>query len=128
MKSERLKSGRIRKRRKSDGYIEETMSRREAKTGEDSEVKTRREMGTPALYRVLLLNDDYTTMDFVTQILETVFRKPPAEATQIMLSVHKKGVGVCGVYTRDIAETKISTVHELARGKGFPLMCIMEKE
>jgi len=104
------------------------MSRREAKTGGDSEVKTRREAGTPALYRVLLLNDDYTTMDFVTQILETVFRKPPAEATQIMLSVHKKGMGVCGVYTRDIAETKISTVHELARGKGFPLMCIMEKE
>lgn len=104
------------------------MSRHEAKTGEGSEVKTRREVGTPALYRVLLLNDDYTTMDFVTQILETIFHKPPTEATQIMLSVHKKGMGVCGVYARDIAETKISTVHELARGKGFPLMCIMEKE
>jgi ATP-dependent Clp protease adaptor protein ClpS len=104
------------------------MSRNEAKTGEDLEVKTRRETKSPSLYRVLLVNDDYTTMDFVVLILETVFHKPPAEATQIMLSVHKKGIGVCGVYTRDIAETKVSTVHELARGKGFPLMCIMEKE
>jgi len=104
------------------------MSRNGAKTGEDSEVRTRQEVRTPALYRVLLLNDDYTTMDFVIQILETVFHKPPAEATQIMLNVHKKGMGVCGVYTRDIAETKISVVHELARGRGFPLMCIMEKE
>jgi ATP-dependent Clp protease adaptor protein ClpS len=104
------------------------MSRDWAKTEGDVEVRTRREVKSPALYRVLLLNDDYTSMDFVVRILEMVFHKPPAEATQIMLNVHKKGVGVCGVYTRDIAETKISTVHELARGKGFPLMCIMEKE
>ncbi|MCL4475810.1 MAG: ATP-dependent Clp protease adapter ClpS [Nitrospirae bacterium] len=104
------------------------MSRNGAKTGEELEVRTRREVKSPALYRVLLLNDDYTTMDFVVRILETVFHKPPAEATQIMLNVHKKGMAVCGVFTRDIAETKVSTVHELARGKGYPLMCIMEKE
>jgi ATP-dependent Clp protease adaptor protein ClpS len=104
------------------------MSRDGAKTGEDVEVRTRQEVKAPSLFRVLLLNDDYTTMDFVVQVLETVFHKPPPEATQIMLHVHRKGMGLCGVYTRDIAETKVATVHELARGKGFPLMCIMEKE
>lgn len=104
------------------------MSRNGAQTGEKVEVRTRQKAEIPALYRVLLLNDDYTSMDFVVRILETVFHKPPAEATQIMLNVHKKGIGVCGIYTRDIAETKVSTVHELARGKGFPLRCITEKE
>ncbi len=98
------------------------------KTGEDFEVRTGQEVKSPALYRVLLLNDDYTTMDFVVRILEVVFHKSPPEATRIMLSVHKKGMGVCGVYTRDIAETKVSAVHGLARGKGYPLKCIMEKE
>lgn len=100
----------------------------EQRTGEDLEVRTRQEVKSPSLYRVLLLNDDYTTMDFVVQVLETIFHKSPPEATRIMLHVHKKGVGLCGVYARDIAETKVETVHGLARGKGFPLMCIMEKE
>jgi ATP-dependent Clp protease adaptor protein ClpS len=104
------------------------MSMHSTRTGEDSEVRTRQEVRSPSLYRVLLLNDDYTTMDFVVRVLETVFHKPPAEATQIMLQVHKKGMGVCGVYTRDIAETKVSMVHELARKRGFPLMCIVEEE
>jgi ATP-dependent Clp protease adaptor protein ClpS len=90
--------------------------------------KELQDTGEPSLYRVLLINDDYTTMDFVVHVLETVFRKSPAEAVQIMLQVHKRGSGVCGVYTREIAETKVALVHELAAQKGFPLRCSMEKE
>ncbi|NLI28954.1 MAG: ATP-dependent Clp protease adapter ClpS [Nitrospiraceae bacterium] len=82
----------------------------------------------PQLYRVLLLNDDYTTMDFVIHVLETVFHRTPAEATRIMLHVHKKGAGVCGVYPLDIAEMKVAAVHELAQKNEFPLKCVMEKE
>ena len=82
----------------------------------------------PSMYRVLLLNDDYTTMEFVVQILMLVFKKPIEEATRIMLNVHRKGVGVCGVYTYDIAETKVDTVHALARENEFPLKCTMEKD
>jgi len=80
------------------------------------------------MYRVLLLNDDYTTMEFVVQILMLVFSKPIEEATRIMLNVHRKGVGICGVYTYDIAETKVDTVHALARENEFPLKCTMEKD
>jgi len=90
--------------------------------------KERQEMKEPSLYRVILLNDDYTTMDFVIHVLETVFRKPPAEATRIMLDVHKRGAGLCGVYTREIAETKVAEVHAMAAGQQFPLKCTMEKE
>jgi ATP-dependent Clp protease adaptor protein ClpS len=100
----------------------------EIKLSEDLEEKVRQETKEPSLYRVILLNDNYTTMDFVIRVLETVFNKPPAEATQIMLSVHKKGTGLCGVYTREIAEMKVITVHDLASQSGFPLKCIMEKE
>ena len=81
----------------------------------------------PVLYRILMHNDHYTTMDFVVQVLETVFHKPPTEAEQIMLHVHQKGVGICGVYTAEIAETKIEIVHALARQHGFPLKCSMEE-
>jgi ATP-dependent Clp protease adaptor protein ClpS len=90
--------------------------------------KEQQETREPSLYRVILLNDDYTTMEFVIQILETVFHKSPEEATQIMLNVHKKGAGTCGVYTREIAETKVVTVHEMAARKKFPLKCTMEQE
>ena len=93
-----------------------------------TEVDTRLETKKPSLYRVVLLNDDYTPMDFVVHILESVFHKSTVEATQIMLNVHKKGSGLAGVYTREIAETKVYTVHELARKDRFPLKCIMEKE
>ncbi len=82
----------------------------------------------PALYKVLLLNDNYTTMDFVVYILESIFNKPPVEAVQIMLHVHKNGSGLAGVYTKDIAETKINIVHDIALKNQFPLKCVMEKE
>ena len=80
------------------------------------------------MYRVLLLNDDYTTMEFVVQILMLIFNKSMEEATRIMLNVHRKGVGVCGVYPYGVAETKVDTVHALARENEFPLKCTMEKD
>lgn len=82
----------------------------------------------PPLYKVILLNDDYTTMDFVVKILEDVFNKSIEQATVIMLSVHNNGVGVCGIYIKDIAETKVFTVNALAQDNGFPLKCVMEEE
>jgi len=82
----------------------------------------------PPLYSVFLLNDDFTTMDFVIHVLETIFHKPVIEATRIMLHVHKNGKGLAGTYTREIAETKIETVHKIAREHEFPLRCSMEKE
>jgi ATP-dependent Clp protease adaptor protein ClpS len=82
----------------------------------------------PPMYRVLLHNDDYTTMEFVIQVLMQVFHKPVEEATQIMFNVHRRGMGVCGVYSRDVAETKVDAVMRLARENGHPLKCTMEKE
>lgn len=82
----------------------------------------------PSLYKVYLLNDDYTTMDFVVHVLETVFHKPLMEAIQIMLYVHRNGKGLAGIYPKDIAETKIAIVHDMAKAEGFPLRCVMEKE
>lgn len=82
----------------------------------------------PAMYRVLLHNDDYTTMDFVVAVLMGVFNKSLEEATRTMLSVHQSGIGVCGVFTFEVAETKVQMVHELARENGFPLKCTMERE
>jgi ATP-dependent Clp protease adaptor protein ClpS len=79
------------------------------------------------MYKVLLHNDDYTTMEFVVYILEKVFRKTMAEATRIMLNVHQRGIGVAGVYSRELAETKTATVEQLARKNEFPLKCSMEK-
>lgn len=87
-------------------------------------VKTKK----PSMYKVFLLNDDFTTMEFVVMILEEVFQQRSGEAVRIMLHVHKNGKGLAGVYTRDIAETKIKEVHALARHNGFPLTCAMEKE
>ena len=85
------------------------------------------ELKEPDEYIVLLLNDDYTTMEFVVTVVMTVFHKPLPEATKIMLDVHKKGKGTVGVYSYDIAVTKINQVHQLARQNGFPLKCTMEK-
>jgi len=82
----------------------------------------------PPMYKVILHNDDYTTMDFVVEILMTVFSKSFEIATQIMLNVHEQGKGICGIYTRDVAETKVNRVHILAREREFPLKSTMEKE
>jgi ATP-dependent Clp protease adaptor protein ClpS len=81
----------------------------------------------PPMYKVILLNDDYTPMEFVVEILKVVFHKQHAEATRIMLHVHQNGMGVAGVFPYEIAETKVRTVDELARQSEFPLKCVMEK-
>ena len=81
----------------------------------------------PRPYHVILYNDNYTTMDFVVHVLETIFYKSSAEATQIMLNVHQKGVGVCGIYTYDVAESKVTQVHMLAKQNQFPLKSSMEE-
>ncbi len=80
----------------------------------------------PELYKVLLLNDDYSTMDFVIEVLETVFQKSPAEAYRIMIHVHTKGQGLAGVYPWEVAETKVATVTEMAKDAGFPLRATIE--
>jgi ATP-dependent Clp protease adaptor protein ClpS len=82
----------------------------------------------PSMYRVLLLNDDYTPMEFVVYVLERFFNKSREEATRIMLHVHQHGVGVCGVFTYEVAETKVAQVLDLARRNEHPLQCTMEKE
>ena len=89
--------------------------------------KTRTDTREPEQFSVILLNDDYTTMEFVVQVLESVFNKGPAEAFRIMMQVHTQGQGLCGVFPWDIAETKVATVHELAHDHGFPLRAVIEK-
>jgi len=93
------------------------------------ERRTRPETRTkrPPMYKVILLNDDYTPMEFVVEILKVVFHKQHAEATRIMLHVHQNGMGVAGVFPYEIAETKVRTVDELSRQSEFPLKCVMEK-
>jgi len=94
-------------------------------TGVDS--RSQNKVGSPPLFQVLLHNDDYTTMEFVVTVLETVFRKSPTEANRIMLHVHVKGAGVCGHYPYAVAETKVAKVHALARTEGYPLRCSLEE-
>ena len=100
------------------------------KPGGNTGVITRTETKTkkPSLYKVLLLNDDYTPMEFVILVLERFFGKDRDAATRIMLHVHQKGVGVCGVYTFEVAETKVTQVMEFSRSHQHPLQCTMEKE
>jgi len=90
--------------------------------------KTRAKTKKPSLYKVLLLNDDYTPMEFVVLILERIFGKNRDEAVQIMLLVHRHGVGICGLFTFEVAETKVAQVIEFARRHEHPLQCTMEKE
>lgn len=90
--------------------------------------KTKPKIQRPSLYKVLLLNDDYTPMEFVVHILERFFNKGRDEATVIMLHVHQNGVGICGVYTYEVAETKVTQVMDFARKHQHPLQCVMEKE
>ncbi|MFP6706034.1 MAG: ATP-dependent Clp protease adapter ClpS [Alphaproteobacteria bacterium] len=89
--------------------------------------KTKPKTKKPSMYRVLLLNDDYTPMEFVVHVLERYFNKDAQEATQIMLHVHQKGIGVCGIFPFEIAETKVVQVTDLARKNQHPLQCTMEK-
>jgi ATP-dependent Clp protease adaptor protein ClpS len=90
--------------------------------------RTRSETKKPSLYRVLLLNDDYTPMEFVVFVLERFFNKSREESTRIMLHVHQHGVGLCGVFTYEVAETKVAQVMDMARRNEHPLQCTMEKE
>jgi len=90
--------------------------------------KTRPKTKKPNLYKVLLLNDDYTPMEFVVHVLEKYFNKGHEDATRIMLQVHQQGVGICGVYTYEVAETKVTQVIDFSRQHGHPLQCTMEKE
>ena len=105
------------------------MGETDRQTGGEVLERTRQEIvDRPELYKVLLLNDDYTTMDFVIEVLETIFNKQPAEAFRIMMMVHTQGRGLCGVYPFEIAETKVEAVINRARDSGFPLKAAMEPE
>ena len=103
-------------------------ARREDSQG-GTETVTRRKirLRPPPLYKVVMLNDDFTSMDFVVAVLESIFRKTPAEAVQIMLHVHNIGQGLCGTFSREIAEAKMDQVHKRAAQEGFPLHCVMEE-
>ena len=90
--------------------------------------KTKPKIARPSLYKVLLLNDDYTPQEFVVWLLEQIFQKSQEDAVRIMLHVHQTGIGICGVYTYEVAETKVAQVMELARRNEHPLQCTMEKE
>ncbi len=98
------------------------------KTDLESELLEKEEVEEPPMYRVILHNDDYTPMEFVVSVLIDIFNKSDQEATQIMLSVHQKGIGVCGVFVFEVAETKVAQVEHLARRQGWPLKCTMEPE
>ena len=93
-----------------------------------TETRSEQKLERPRLWRVLLHNDDYTTQDFVVWVLETIFHKPRGEAFAIMLSVHRSGMGVAGVYTHDVAETKLKATRQLAEEHEFPLLVTMEPE
>lgn len=99
-----------------------------ARDGAGTAVLTRTRTRKPNLYRVLLLNDDYTPMEFVVHVLERFFQKDRAAATQIMMHVHQNGVGECGIFTYEVAETKVTLVMDLARKHMHPLQCVMEKK
>ena len=99
----------------------------ERQTGGEVREKTRPKTQKPPLYKVILHNDDYTTMQFVVEILESIFHKSPAEAFRIMMQVHRQGHGVCGAYPYEVAETKVAVVHERARKNSFPLRASMEE-
>ncbi len=90
--------------------------------------ETRPKTRKPTLYKVILLNDDYTTMEFVVQILETVFHKSPTAAYRITMQVHTQGRGVCGAYSFEVAETKVAMTQDLAKRAGFPLQATLEEE
>ena len=89
--------------------------------------ESRPKLAKPPMYKVLIMNDDYTPMDFVVEILESFFKKSREEATEIMFLVHNTGKGLCGIYTRDVAETKVMQVNDYSRGSEHPLLCTLEQ-
>ena len=121
--------GRVRARR-ADGT--ENMSDQDRTPDNDDTtgvaVQTRTRTKKPSMYKVLMLNDDYTPMEFVVHVLERFFAKSREEATQIMLHVHRRGVGICGVFTYEVAETKVTQVMDFARQHQHPLQCTLEKD
>ncbi len=104
------------------------MAGEERHTDGELKEKTRPKTKRPQLYKVILHNDDYTTMQFVVEVLESVFHKSPAEAHRIMMHVHTRGFGVCGAYPYEVAETKVALVHDLAREHSYPLRASLEEE
>jgi ATP-dependent Clp protease adaptor protein ClpS len=108
--------------------MSENGKRGEEGPGTSVVVKSKPKTKKPAMYRVLMLNDDYTPMEFVVHILERFFNKNRQEATRIMLHVHNRGVGVCGIYTYEVAETKVTQVMDFARQHQHPLQCTLEKD
>jgi ATP-dependent Clp protease adaptor protein ClpS len=108
------------------GMADKNRNRTDGQTGVIT--RTAPKTKKPSLYKVLLLNDDYTPMEFVVHVLERFFNKGREEATRIMLHVHQKGIGICGVYTFEVAETKVTQVMDFARQHQHPLQCTMEKE
>jgi len=96
-------------------------------TGTGTVTRTRTKSKKPSLYRVIILNDDFTPMEFVVHILERFFSKTPEQATQIMLHIHNNGIGECGIFTYEIAETKVTQVMDFAQKHQHPLQCVMEK-
>ncbi|MBF0449273.1 MAG: ATP-dependent Clp protease adapter ClpS [Candidatus Magnetomorum sp.] len=94
---------------------------------EDTDTNTEEDILEPSMYKVIMYNDHYTTMEFVVYVLEKIFHKSLKEALRIMLNIHNKGAGICGVYPAEVAETKIMTVHQMARENEFPLKCEMEE-
>ena len=101
------------------------------KIDQDSDIliekRSKKKLKKPSLYKVIMLNDDYTPMEFVVYLLKTFFQKNQDEASKIMLEVHSKGAGICGVFSYEIAETKITKVINTSRTNGFPLLCTLEK-
>jgi ATP-dependent Clp protease adaptor protein ClpS len=106
------------------------MAKRKPREGGDTAVVTEKKTRTsrPRLWRVLLHNDDFTTMEFVVQVLMEVFGKSAAEATELMLEVHHRGACIAGVYTHEVAETKVATVEQMARNAEYPFLCTMERD
>ena len=103
------------------------MPRENPKHGDEVLEKPRAKTKRPEMFKVVLLNDDYTTMEFVVHVLQQVFNKPEPEAYRIMMQVHIQGRGICGSYTYEIAETKVATVHDMAQENGFPLRAAIEE-
>lgn len=101
--------------------------REEGETGVSTDTRTEKKLQKPKMYKVLLHNDDYTTMEFVVFVLQSVFHLDETKAVQVMLHVHRSGIGVAGVYTREVAETRVSQVEALAREHEYPLRCSIEE-